>query len=74
MDFDIFCRNVTDKVGNQKRLYYATSLPGKPGKRENHIFTQLDCVTHTMHLCAVFLKENVVICETVICLMASNIC
>jgi len=25
MDFDIFGRNVTDKVGNQKMLYYATS-------------------------------------------------
>jgi len=26
MDFDIFFgRNVTDKVGNQKTLYYATS-------------------------------------------------
>jgi len=25
MDFDIFARNVTDKVGNQKTLYYATS-------------------------------------------------
>jgi len=26
-------------------------------------FTQLDCVTHTMHLCAIFLKENIVIYE-----------
>ena len=25
MDFDIFGRNVTDKVGNQKTLYYGTS-------------------------------------------------
>jgi len=25
MDFDIFGRNVTDKVNNQKTLYYATS-------------------------------------------------
>jgi len=25
MDFDIFGRNVTDKVGYQKMLYYATS-------------------------------------------------
>jgi len=25
MDFDIFGRNVIDKVGNQKTLYYATS-------------------------------------------------
>jgi len=52
------------KVGNQKTLYYATSitcasaLPDKTRKHENHIFTQLDCVTHTMHLCAIFLKEN----------------
>jgi len=37
--------------------------PGKTGKRENHIFTQLDCVTHKMHLCAVFLKEKVVISD-----------
>ena len=28
--------------------------------RKSH-FTQLDCVTHTMHLCAIFLKENIVI-------------
>jgi len=26
-------------------------------------FTQFDCVTHAMHLCAVFLKEKVVICD-----------
>ena len=25
MDFDVFVRNVTDKVGNQKTLCYATS-------------------------------------------------
>jgi len=25
MDFDVFGRNVTDKVGYQKTLYYATS-------------------------------------------------
>jgi len=64
-----FGRNVTDKVGNDKMLYYVTqvtcasSLPGKMGKCENHIFTQLDCVKHTMHLCAFFLKEIVVICD-----------
>jgi len=71
MDFDIFGRNVNDKVGNQRTLYCATSnnlcfrirLPGKTGKHENHIFTQLNCVTHTMHLCVVFLKEKVVICD-----------
>jgi len=26
-------------------------------------FTQLDCVTRTMHLCDVFRKEKVVICD-----------
>ena len=53
-----------------KRLWWllyiltcASALPGKTGKSKNHIFTQLDCVIHTMHLCAVFLKEKVVICD-----------
>ena len=32
----------------------ASALPGKTGKRENHVFTQLDCVTRTIHLCVVF--------------------
>jgi len=42
----------------------ASALPGKTGKRENHIFTQLNCVyTHKMDLCAVFLKEKVVVCD-----------
>jgi len=41
----------------------ASALPGKTGKRENHILTQLECVTHTMQLCAVFPKEKVVICD-----------
>jgi len=72
-----FDRNVTNKVGNQKTLYYATSsnlcfcTPDKTEKHENHIFTQLDCVTHTMHLSAVFLKEKL---SYVMCLIASNIC
>jgi len=26
MDFDIFCRNDTDNVSNEKTLYYATSI------------------------------------------------
>jgi len=42
-----FGRNVTDKVDNEKPLYYATSnvltcacaLPGKTGKDKNQIFT-----------------------------------
>jgi len=52
MDFDIFGRNVTDKVGNQKTLYYATSNNlcfcttwKKMGKHENHIF-------HSIGLCS----------------------
>jgi len=41
MDFDIFGRNVTDKVGNQKsftmppQIACASALPGKTGKHEN---------------------------------------
>ena len=46
-----------------RQITRASALPVKIGKHENHIFTQLDCVTHTMHLCAVFLKENNVICD-----------
>jgi len=52
MDFDIFGKNVTDKVDNQKTLYYVTSnnlsfpsaLPDKTRKHENHIF-------HPVRLC-----------------------
>jgi len=56
MDFDIFFgTNVTDKVGNQKTLYYATSnnlqvllyYLAKCGNTKITYFTQLDCVyTH----------------------------
>jgi len=73
MDFDMFGWNVNDKVGNQKTLYYATSsnlcasaLPGKTGKRENHIFSQLDCTCYRYTQNApvsVFLKEKVIICD-----------
>jgi len=72
-----FGRNVTDKVGNQKTLYYATSNNlcfcttwQNAETRKSH-FTQLDCVTHAIHLCAVFLKEKM---SSVMCLIASNIC
>jgi len=41
----------------------ASALPGKMGKHKNRIFTQLDCVTRAMHPCAVFMKEQVVICD-----------
>ena len=59
-----FGRNVTNKVGNQKTLYYATSnnlcfcTTWQNAKTQKSHFTQLDCVTHTMHLCAIFLKEK----------------
>jgi len=78
MDLDIFDRNVTDKVGNQKTLYYATSnnvllhCLAKRGNTKITYFTQLDCVTHTMHLCAIFLKEKKL--SPVMCLIASDIC
>jgi len=64
------------KYGNQKTLYYATSnnlLLHYLAKRRNTkitFFTQLDCVTRIMHLCAVFLKKR----NCHLCLTASNIC
>ena len=62
-----FGRNVTDKVGNQKTLYYATSnnlhYLAKRGNMQTTYFTQLDCITHTMHLSAIFLKEKIVISD-----------
>jgi len=71
MNFYIFGRNVTDKVGNQKtlnyatpnNLYFCTTCMSKRGNTKITYFTQLDCVTHTMHLCAVFLKEKNVTCD-----------
>jgi len=50
-------------IGLPSQVTCTSALPGKTGKHENHIFTQLDCVTHNTHLCAVFLKEKVVICD-----------
>ena len=47
MDFDIFGRNVTDKVGNQKTLYYATTnnlflhYLAKRGNTKITYFTQI---------------------------------
>jgi len=41
-------------------------------KRENTkitVFTHMDCVTRTMHLCAVFLEEKKM--SSVMCLIAS---
>jgi len=65
-----FGPNVTDKVGIQKTLYYATSNNlcfcttwQNTDTRKITYFNQLDCVTNTMHLCAIFLKEKNVICD-----------
>jgi len=70
MDFDIFFgRNVTDKVDNQKTLYYVTSNNlcfcttwQNAETRKSHISINW-IVLHTMHMCAIFLKETIVICD-----------
>ena len=68
----LFGRNVTDKVGNQKKRRFtmppqitcASALYlAKRGNTKSTWFTQLDCVTRTMHLCAAFLKGKVVTCD-----------
>jgi len=53
MDFDIFGRNVTDKVGNQKMLYYATSnnlcfcITRQNGEtRKSHFYSIPLCYVH----------------------------
>jgi len=71
--FSFLGRNITDKVGNQKTLYNATSSNlcfcttwqnGKTQKLHFQFFHSVGlCYTYTMHLCAVFLKEKVVICD-----------
>ena len=64
-----FGRNVTDKVGNQKTLYCATSnnvcfcTTWQNAKTQKLHFSLSWTVTRTMHLCAVFLKEKIVICN-----------
>jgi len=62
-----FGRNVTDKVGNHfttsPQITCTSALPGKTGNTKITLFTQLDCVTRATHLCAVFLKEKIVICD-----------
>jgi len=66
-----------DKVGNQKTLHYATSnnlcfcTTCRNWETWKSHFTQLDCVTHTMHLCAVFRKDkkcNLWITDDIFCL------
>ena len=70
MNFDIFGRNVTDKVGNQKTLllchlkwFVLLHYLAKRGNTKITYFTQLYCVTHTTHMCAIFLKDKIVICD-----------
>jgi len=60
--FIFFGRNVTDKAGNQKTLYYATSnnlcfCATWQNAETRKSYISLNCVTHTMHLWAIFLKE-----------------
>jgi len=67
MNFDIFGRNVADKVGNQKTLYYATSNNlcfcttwQNAETRKSH-FSLSWTVLHaqcTCAVCTVFLKEK----------------
>jgi len=80
----IFGGNVTDKVGNQKMLYNATSnnlcfcTTWENGKHKNHIFhtnaVLVESATvvglYCMHN-AVFLKEKL---TSLMCLIASDIC
>ena len=75
MDFDIFGKNVTDEVDNQKTLYYATSnnlcfcTTGKTGEHENHIFHSIGlCYTHNAPVRC--LAERKIV--TVMCLIAST--
>jgi len=70
MDFDIFGRNVTDKVGNQKTLYYVTSitctdaLPGKTRKHETHISHSIGLrFTHNAHVRYLPERKKIVICD-----------
>jgi len=42
-----------------RQITCASALPGKMRKHENHNWI----VLHTVHLCAVFLKEKIAICD-----------
>jgi len=67
-----FGRNVTDKVDNQKTLYYATSnnlcfcTTCQNWETWKSHFSLNWIVLHTMHLCAVFRKEKIVICDVLL--------
>jgi len=65
----LFGRNVTDKVGNQKTLYYATSnnlcfcTTCQTGKHENHIFHSTGlCYTHNAPV-RCLPERKIVICD-----------
>jgi len=67
MDFDIFGRNVTDKVGNQKMLYYATSsnlcfyTTWQNGEtRKSHLHSVGLCYTHNAPVRCIPERNNVI--------------
>ena len=70
MDFDIFDRNVNDKVGNKKALYYATlSNPcfcttWQNGEtRKSHFRSVGLCYTHNAPVRSLSEREKIVICD-----------
>ena len=70
MDFDIFGRNVIDKVGNQKMLYYATSnnlcfyTTWQNAEHENHIFHSIGLrYTHNAPVRYLPERKKIVICD-----------
>ena len=70
MDFDIFGRNVTDKVGNHKTLYYATSsnlcfcTTWQNAETRNHIFHSFGlCCTHNALVRCLPERKKNVICD-----------
>ena len=72
-----FGRNVIDKVGNRKMLYYATSnnlclcTTWQNEKTPKSHFLLNWIVLHTMHLCAISSWKKKL--SSVMCLIASNI-
>jgi len=74
----LFGRNVTDKVGNQKTLYYATSnnlcfcTNGQNGETWKSHFSLNWIVLHTQCTCALSSWKQEL--SSVMCLIASNIC
>jgi len=77
MDFDIFGRNATDKVCNQKTLYYATSnnlcfcTTWHNGETRKSHFHSVGLL-HTQCTCALSSWKKKL--SFVMCLIASNIC